>query len=168
MRQSAGTVSRSTTFTPDFRVIGRTIAKAMEDANGLGANDIACVFPHGNGIRSSDRSEALALQKVWGALDTPVVSYKAQIGYLMASSALVDMALMSGFLGSGSLPAFKCEGEAMPAWASTCMPTNPRTACQATLASRSGLESKDLSVPQSSVPCVGGGARHDDTHRKAQ
>src|SRR6218665_1011685 len=54
----------------------------------------------------------------------------------------------------------------MPAWASTCMPTNPRTACQATLASRSGLESKDLSVPQSSVPCVGGGARHDDTHRK--
>lgn len=111
MRQSAGTVSRSTTFTPDFRVIGRTIAKAMEDANGLGANDIACVFPHGNGIRSSDRSEALALQKVWGALDTPVVSYKAQIGYLMASSALVDMALMSGFLGSGSLPAFKCEGE---------------------------------------------------------
>ena len=111
MRQSAGTVSRSSTFTPDFRIIEWTIAKAMEDAYGLGASDIACVFPHGNGIRSSDRSEALALQKVWGALDTPVVSYKAQIGYLMASSALVDLAIMSGYLDSGSLPAFTCEGE---------------------------------------------------------
>jgi 3-oxoacyl-(acyl-carrier-protein) synthase len=46
-----------------------------------------------------------------GALDTPVVSYKAQIGYLMASSALVDLAIMTGYLDSGSLPAFTCEGE---------------------------------------------------------
>lgn len=111
MSQSAGTMSRNTTFTPDFRVIGRTILKAMKDANDLGASDIACIFPHGNGIRSSDRSEALALQKIWGALETPVVSYKAQVGYLMASSALIDMAIMCGFLDVGSLPAFKCDGE---------------------------------------------------------
>lgn len=110
MRQSAGTVSRATTFKTDFRVIDRTVLKAMEDANRVSAHDISCIFPHGNGIRSSDRSEALALQKTWGTLPTPVVSYKAQMGYPMASSALIDMAIMCSFLETGLLPSFKCDG----------------------------------------------------------
>jgi len=113
MRQSAGSpVSRGAVFAPDFRLIGHTIEAAIASCPNLdGANDIACVFPHGNGVPSSDHAETMVLQKIWGKWDTPVVSYKAQTGYLMSSTALVDLALMSGFLSSGSLPAFISETE---------------------------------------------------------
>jgi len=69
------------------------------------------VFPHAIGVRSSDRAEALVLQKRWGGTDTPVVSYKAQLGYTMASSTLLDLAIMGGCLDRGQLPAFQCDGE---------------------------------------------------------
>jgi len=111
MCQSAGAMIHGAGLIPDFRIIGRSLEKALEQAGGLCAEDIGCVFPHGNGMRSSDRAEALALKKYWGALETPVVSYKSQTGYLLASSALVDLAIMAGCLESGRLPAFQCEGE---------------------------------------------------------
>jgi len=111
MRQSAGALNRGGAFTPDFRIIDRAITQALADIRGLDLGDIACVFPHASGVRSSDRAEALVLKKVWGQTQTPIVSYKGQIGYTMASSTLLDLALMCGFLDAGSLPAFTCDGE---------------------------------------------------------
>jgi len=111
MRQSAGALNRGGAFTPDFRIIDRAIAQALANTRGLDLGDIACVFPHANGVRSSDRAEALVLKKVWGETETPIVSYKGQIGYTMASSTPLDLALMCGFLDAGSLPAFTCDGE---------------------------------------------------------
>jgi len=108
MRQSAGATSPGATFTPDFRIIDRTIEAALTPC---AASEIACVFPHANGVRSSDRAEALVLQKRWGNTVTPIVSYKAQLGYTMASSTLLDLAIMSGCLDRGELPAFQCDGE---------------------------------------------------------
>jgi len=108
MRQSAGATSPGATFTPDFRIIDRTIEAALAPCAGA---DIACVFPHANGVRSSDRAEAMVLQKRWGGTQTPIVSYKAQLGYTMASSTLLDLAIMSGCLDRGELPAFQCDGE---------------------------------------------------------
>jgi len=108
MRQSAGATSPGATFTPDFRIIDRTIEAALAPC---AASDIACVFPHANGVRSSDRAEALVLQKRWGNTATPIVSYKAQLGYTMASSTLLDLAIISGCLDRGELPAFQCDGD---------------------------------------------------------
>jgi len=113
MRQSAGAMRRGASFAPDVRVIDRTIGAALEQCPGLTAREIACVFPHANGVRSNDRAEALVLQQHWGNKDgatgTPVVSYKAQLGYTMASSTLLDLAIMSGCLERGSLPAYQCD-----------------------------------------------------------
>jgi|GEM_PF-3564207 len=112
MRQSAGSpVSRGTAFAPDFRIINHVLEAAMTACPHLDVGDIACVFPHGNGVSSSDRAEAMVLQKIWGKQGPPVVSYKAQMGYLMSSSGLVDLALMSGFLAKGVLPAFVSDSE---------------------------------------------------------
>lgn len=74
----------------DFRTIVHSIEQAMAQA-GINAADVGCLFPHGNGIPISDNTETMAIRKIWGEEGVPVVSYKAQIGYLSTCSALVDL-----------------------------------------------------------------------------
>lgn len=85
----SGAARGGSTFSADFRSIAQTLENAIQAA-GLTPEDIACVMPHGNGIISSDKSEAMALQKVMGKNGVPVVSYKGQFGYSSTSSGVLD------------------------------------------------------------------------------
>lgn len=92
-------------FAPDFRTIANTMTDAIRQA-GLTEAQVDCVFPHGNGLRSSDKAEAMSIQKVWGEREVPVVSYKSQLGYLLAASGLVDLAILVDSLNKRRLLGF--------------------------------------------------------------
>ncbi|MBL5902607.1 beta-ketoacyl synthase N-terminal-like domain-containing protein [Serratia fonticola] len=94
--QSSG-ARGSSSFTADFRTIAQTFERALLEA-GLTAQDIACVFPHANGVIASDKAEAMALQKVWGKCGVPVVSYKGQVGYMESCCGLLDLMLAADAL----------------------------------------------------------------------
>ncbi|MFX1763692.1 beta-ketoacyl synthase N-terminal-like domain-containing protein [Paraburkholderia sp. A1RI-2L] len=81
-------------MTADFRGIATTMERAIEAA-GLKPEDIACVVPHANGAPASDKSEAMAILKIWGKKGVPVVTYKAQTGYMSVCSGLLDLIVIS-------------------------------------------------------------------------
>jgi 3-oxoacyl-(acyl-carrier-protein) synthase len=87
----------SSSFTADFRTIAQTMERVLADA-GLSPQDIACVFPHANGVIASDKAEAMALQKLWGKAGIPVVSYKGQVGYMVTCCGLLDLMLVADAL----------------------------------------------------------------------
>ena len=107
--QSGGLSQGGYSFSPDFRIIAKTISKALESAN-CRPEDVSVVLPHGNGLRSSDKAEALAIKKVWGDHPVSVCSYKSQIGYTLAASGLIDIAILSEALMAGRLFAFHKKG----------------------------------------------------------
>ncbi|MEB7885487.1 beta-ketoacyl synthase N-terminal-like domain-containing protein [Serratia fonticola] len=88
----SGGARGSSSFTADFRTIAQTLERAIQQA-GLTAPEIACVFPHANGVIASDKAEAMALQKIWGKSGIPVVSYKGQVGYMVTCCGLLDLML---------------------------------------------------------------------------
>lgn len=94
--QSSGARGCSS-FTADFRTIAQTLEQALLEAN-LSPQDIACIFPHANGVIASDKAEAMALQKIWGKAGVPVVSYKGQVGYLVSCCGLLDLMLVADAL----------------------------------------------------------------------
>lgn len=101
--QSSGEASRP--MSADFRAIASTMERALEAAGQQPAN-IACVFPHGNGVPASDKPEAMAILKIWGAHGVPVVSYKGQSGYISVCSGLVDLfAIADALANQRVLPA---------------------------------------------------------------
>ncbi len=106
MCQSGGSGRGGQSFSPDFRSISRTIEESLAQAE-IGAEQVGCVFLHGNGMRSSDQAELLAVRKVWGDYATPVVSYKAQIGYQIAASGLTDLAILADAMQQQRLLAFR-------------------------------------------------------------
>ncbi|WP_127957620.1 beta-ketoacyl synthase N-terminal-like domain-containing protein [Serratia microhaemolytica] len=83
----------SSSFTADFRTIAQTLERVLKQAK-LSPQDIACVFPHANGVIASDKAEAMALQKLWGKTGIPVVSYKGQIGYMVTCCGILDLMLI--------------------------------------------------------------------------
>ncbi|CAM4209393.1 beta-ketoacyl synthase N-terminal-like domain-containing protein [Serratia silvae] len=93
----SGGARGSSSFTADFRTIAQTLERAVQEA-GLTAPEIACVFPHANGVIASDKAEAMALQKIWGKSGIPVVSYKGQVGYMVTCCGLLDLMLIADAL----------------------------------------------------------------------
>ncbi|WP_411752227.1 beta-ketoacyl synthase N-terminal-like domain-containing protein [Serratia sp. (in: enterobacteria)] len=93
----SGGARGSSSFTADFRTIAHTLERALQEA-GLTVQDVACVFPHANGVIASDKAEAMALQKVWGKAGIPVVSYKGQVGYMVSCCGLLDLMLVADAL----------------------------------------------------------------------
>ena len=86
--QSSGEASRA--MSADFRAIAATMERALEAA-ALKPEDIACVVPHANGAPASDKSEAMAILRIWGKNGMPVVTYKGQTGYMSVCSGLLDL-----------------------------------------------------------------------------
>lgn len=84
-------------FSADFRSVAQTLEKTMSEA-GITPEDIACIFPHGNGIIASDKAEAMAILKIWGKCGVPVVSYKGQLGYALTCSGLLDLMIAADAL----------------------------------------------------------------------
>jgi 3-oxoacyl-(acyl-carrier-protein) synthase len=93
----SGGARGSSSFTADFRTIAHTLERALQEAD-LTAQDVACVFPHANGVIASDKAEAMALQKIWGKSGIPVVSYKGQVGYMVSCCGLLDLMLIADAL----------------------------------------------------------------------
>ncbi len=81
----------------------RAIAAALADA-GLQPADVGMVVAHGNGTPNSDRSEAKALEQVFGAAMPPVTGFKWAFGHLLAAAGLIDAVLAVHALRAGSVP----------------------------------------------------------------
>ena len=70
----------------------RAIEAALADA-GLAAADVGMIVAHGNGTPLSDRSEAAALSRVFGAAMPPVTAFKWATGHPLAASGILDVTL---------------------------------------------------------------------------
>jgi 3-oxoacyl-(acyl-carrier-protein) synthase len=105
MCQSGGTPRGGQAFSPDFRAIARTIGESLTQAN-TSAEQVGCVFMHGNGIRGSDQAESMAVRKLWGDNGIPSVSYKSQLGYQAGTSGLTDLAILADAMQQQRLLAF--------------------------------------------------------------
>ena len=70
----------------------RAIAAALADA-GLAPHEVGLIVAHGNGTPLSDRSEAAALRRVFGAAMPPVTAFKWATGHPLAASGILDVTL---------------------------------------------------------------------------
>jgi 3-oxoacyl-[acyl-carrier-protein] synthase-1 len=70
----------------------RAIEAALADAQ-IAPADVGMVVAHGNGTPLSDRSEAAALARVFGASMPPVTAFKWATGHPLAASGILDVAL---------------------------------------------------------------------------
>lgn len=95
---------------PDAAGQVRSILQALEDAS-VGTDRIDLIVPHGTATTANDRSEAQALQQVFGnrLSDIPVLTLKALWGHLLGASGAVEalaalVALESGIVPPDPLP----------------------------------------------------------------
>lgn len=82
------------TSSPSMGAPARMIAQCFEsllDKSDLRAEDIDAIFPHGNGIRSSDQAEAMAMAQLFKDHQPAVANYTHQYGYMLASSGAFDL-----------------------------------------------------------------------------
>ncbi|MFC5429750.1 beta-ketoacyl synthase N-terminal-like domain-containing protein [Paraburkholderia denitrificans] len=107
--QSSGTAGGNS-FSADFRAVAATIETAMIQAD-LSADQIKCVFPHGNGVYANDKAEAMAIRRVWGEKGIPVVTYKAQTGYFSVCSGIADLIIAAESLKRKELIPFSAHYE---------------------------------------------------------
>ena len=70
----------------------RAIEAALADA-GIEPRDVGMIVAHGNGTPLSDRSEAAALRRVFGASMPPVTAFKWATGHPLAASGILDVTL---------------------------------------------------------------------------
>jgi 3-oxoacyl-(acyl-carrier-protein) synthase len=145
--QSSG-ARGSNSFSADFRSIATTLEAALAKAE-LDPSDIACVFPHGNGIYASDKAESMAIEKIWGAKGVPVVSYKSQLGYLSTLSGLVDVIIAADALKQQRLLSFVSK---LPIDASSSL--NLHTNATPLLIRREHVVKSSLGLEGSVVACV--------------
>jgi 3-oxoacyl-[acyl-carrier-protein] synthase II len=90
---------------PEARRAARAIEIAIEDA-GLTIDDIDYVNAHGTATELNDRSETVAIKRVFGerAARVPVSSTKSVIGHLLGAAGLVEVVATVGALCRGILP----------------------------------------------------------------
>ena len=89
----SGCVSEATgvlRIRPDGDGVSRAIGLALADA-GITPGEVGMIVAHGNGTTSSDLSEALALQRIFGAAMPPVTAFKWAYGHLIAASGITDV-----------------------------------------------------------------------------
>lgn len=70
----------------------RAIEAALADAR-IATRDVGMIVAHGNGTPLSDRSEAAALRRVFGAAMPPVTAFKWATGHPLAASGILDLSL---------------------------------------------------------------------------
>lgn len=122
-RQSSGGRGGAS-FSADFRFVANVMSEVLKKA-ALSPNDIGCIFPHGNGISASDKSEIQSIHKIWGDnYCVPIVSYKGQIGYMSTNSAIVDFIIATETLKQSKIIPFTTK-QAL----STTIPLNYATNC---------------------------------------
>ncbi|MCO5123773.1 MAG: beta-ketoacyl-[acyl-carrier-protein] synthase family protein [Rhizobacter sp.] len=83
--------------------VARAVEAALADA-GLRPEDVGMIVAHGNGTPQSDRSEAAALRRVFGAAMPPVAAFKWSFGHLIAAAGILDVVLALGALEQRVVP----------------------------------------------------------------
>ena len=83
--------------------VARAVAEALANA-GLAPSAVAMIVAHGNGTRASDRSEAAALRRVFGAAMPPVTAFKWATGHLIAAAGILETTLALAALADGTVP----------------------------------------------------------------
>ncbi len=88
---------------PDGDGLSRAIEIALADA-GVPASAVGMVVAHGNGTRTSDASEVVALRRVFGGDPPPATGFKWAFGHLIAASGTLDLVLALSALQQGVVP----------------------------------------------------------------
>ena len=83
--------------------VARAITQALDDA-GISTADVGMIVAHGNGVRQSDTSEAIAIAAVFGAKPPPVTAFKWAIGHLIAAAGIVETTIALAALKAGIVP----------------------------------------------------------------
>ncbi len=96
---------RMTDNHPDGRGAVACMADALADAR-LNPADVGYVNAHGTSTRVNDRTETVAIKKVFGeaAYRIPVSSSKSMIGHLIAAAGAVELIICVEALRRGVLP----------------------------------------------------------------
>jgi 3-oxoacyl-[acyl-carrier-protein] synthase II len=96
---------RITDSHPDGRGAIACIAQAMKDSK-LPMDAIGYVNAHGTSTQVNDRTESIALKKVFGeqAYKMPVSSSKSMLGHLIAAAGAVELIISTMALRHGVLP----------------------------------------------------------------
>lgn len=77
---------------PDGDGVSRAIELALKDAR-VSPEEVGMIVAHGNGTPSSDASESLAINHVFGGNAPPVTAFKWAFGHLIAASGSLDCVL---------------------------------------------------------------------------
>jgi 3-oxoacyl-[acyl-carrier-protein] synthase-1 len=83
--------------------IVRAIHLALEQA-GLEARQIGMIVCHGNGTKTSDHSEGVAIRTVFGAGTPPITCFKWAFGHPLSASGSIDTVLALTALERGIVP----------------------------------------------------------------
>jgi 3-oxoacyl-[acyl-carrier-protein] synthase II len=83
----------------------QSMQRALDDA-GLEAADIDYINAHGTGTKLNDKSETMAVKKVFGevAYDTPVSSTKSIHGHLLGAAGALEALISVKAINDGCLP----------------------------------------------------------------
>jgi 3-oxoacyl-[acyl-carrier-protein] synthase-1 len=65
---------------------------------------VGMIVAHGNGTRTGDASEALALSRVFGPAPPPVTAFKWAFGHLIGAAGLVEAVVGLAALAAGTVP----------------------------------------------------------------
>lgn len=87
----ATTTSPANLVHPDPEGIARCMLAALDDAD-LKPSDISVVNAHATSTVEGDRAEAEAIYRIFGS-ETPVNSFKGQLGHTMAASGSLELIL---------------------------------------------------------------------------
>jgi 3-oxoacyl-(acyl-carrier-protein) synthase len=112
---------------PEGLGMARAMSDALADA-GLGPAEVGYVNAHGTGTLQNDRTEALALARVFGAGGVLVSSTKSLIGHTMAAAGSVEAVATILALAHGLIPPTANLEHVDPAVPFDCVPRVARPA----------------------------------------
>ena len=113
----------------------------------MAAGDIGYVNAHGTGTLQNDRTEALALRRVFGHAGVLVSSTKSQVGHTMAAAGSVEAVATVLALQHGLLPPTANLVNTDPEVAFDCIPRDARPAPVAVALSNSfGFGGQNVSL----------------------
>jgi 3-oxoacyl-[acyl-carrier-protein] synthase II len=112
---------------PDGEGMARAMRQALADA-GLDATAVDYVNAHGTGTIQNDRTEALALTKVFGAGRVPISSTKSLVGHTMAAAGSLEAVATVLALQHGLIPPTANVVSVDPEVPFDCVPVTARPA----------------------------------------
>ncbi|HKZ08520.1 MAG TPA: beta-ketoacyl-[acyl-carrier-protein] synthase family protein [Methylomirabilota bacterium] len=112
---------------PDGEGMVRAMRQALIDAR-VGAGDVHYVNAHGTGTLQNDRTEALALAKVFGSWSVPVSSTKSLVGHTMAAAGSLEAVATVLALQHGLIPPTANLASVDPEIPFDCVPITARPA----------------------------------------